>query len=98
MSAMQDESGTGFEGARRRTPSGQPDGSAGLALFVPADVARARPGAEEVEMPRAALTRLKNAGSTSLAAASPSLHDMTMRYNQAWVTHKAPITPYFDLA
>jgi len=48
--------------------------SIGFALLLPADVPRGRPGPVGTDVPRAALTRLRKAGSTSLAAASFSLH------------------------
>ena len=56
------------------TPSGEFDVSIGFALLPPADVPRGRPGPVGAGVPRAALTRLKKADSTSLAAASFSLH------------------------
>ena len=58
----------------RLTPSWELGGSAGLARLLPADVPRAQLGPMVPEVPRAALMRLRNAGSASLAAALPSLH------------------------
>lgn len=68
-----------------RTPSWHSKGSTALVRLVPADVARAREGAAGAAMPRAARTRLRNAGSASLAAASSSLMHTDIR-----VRHQPP--------
>ena len=54
--------------------------SIGFALLLPADVPRGRPGPVGADVPRAALTRLRKAGSKSLAAASFSLHTEALNY------------------
>ena len=71
--AMLDQTGCVPQSLASRTPSWHSKGSTALVRLVPADVARAREGAAGAAMPRAARTRLRNAGSASLAAASSSL-------------------------